>query len=200
MASTSERVFKFLRSLARVLLAPGKSTPPRTAPSRNRPGTRPAGQSGAGNAGRPTARPASNVPVNGLSAPYPGDFHGTATINYAPKPNGTADPGEVVWTWVPFEEDYSLGKDRPVLLVGKSGKHLLAVMMTTKDHSKDRRGDNDYIDIGTGAWDKQGRPSEVKLDRIVQVAPADMRREGAVLDAKRFALVAAGLRGRRGWK
>lgn len=208
MASTSERVFKFLRSLAGVLLAPGKSTPPRTAPPKTRPGSRSAGKSGsvpgrkpgARNGAHPTPRPASNLPLAGLSAPYPGDFRGSATINYAPKPDGEPDPGEVVWTWVPYEEDYSQGKDRPVLVVGRNGKYLLALMMTSKDHSNDRRGDNDYIDIGTGAWDKQGRDSEVKLDRIVQVAPADMRREGAVLDAKRFALVAAGLRQRHGWK
>ncbi|UIK90123.1 type II toxin-antitoxin system PemK/MazF family toxin [Arthrobacter polaris] len=138
--------------------------------------------------------------MSGLSAPYPGDFSGTAKVVYAPKPDGDADPGEIVWTWVPYEENFSQGKDRPVLVVARSGKRLLALMLTSKDHSNDHRGDNDYIDIGTGAWDKQGRPSEVKLDRILQVAPEDMRREGAVLDAKRFAAVATGLKRRHGWK
>ena len=38
-------------------------------------------------------------------------------IAYAPKPDGRPDPGEVVWTWVPYEDDPSQGKDRPVLLV-----------------------------------------------------------------------------------
>ena len=101
---------------------------------------------------------------------------------------------------MPYEEDYSQGKDRPVLVVGRSGKRMLALMLTSKDHSNDHRGDNDYIDIGTGSWDKLGRPSEVKLDRIVQVSPGDMRREGAILDAKRFAVVAKGLKQRHGWK
>lgn len=194
MSSTSDRIFKLLRSLVGAFLAPGKSSQPRgTAPKRT--------SSGA----RPTSRPTSGTRTSGtvttgLSSPYPGDFSGTSTVVYAPKPDGAADPGEIVWTWVPYEEDYSQGKDRPVLVVGRSGKRLLALMLTSKDHSNDHRGDNDYIDIGTGPWDKQGRPSEVKLDRVLQVSPADMRREGAVLDAKRFASVASGLRSRHDWK
>lgn len=191
MASTSERIFGLLRSLAGALFNPGKSAPPEGRPgtgTQSRPGT------------RPGTRPTSNGPVTGLSAPYPGDFTGTSTVAYSPRPDGVADPGEIVWTWVPYEEDYSQGKDRPVLIVGRSGKRLLALMLTSKDHSNDRRGDNDYVDIGTGPWDRQGRPSEVKLDRILQVNPADMRREGAVLDAGRFASVATGLRSRHGWK
>lgn len=195
MASTSERIFGLLRSLAGALFNPGKTAPPKS-----RPGTAPAQHPGARPASRPGSRPASNGPVTGLSSPYPGDFRGSSTVTYAPKPDGAADPGEIVWTWVPYEEDYSQGKDRPVLVVGRSGKRLLALMLTSKDHSNDHRGDNDYVDIGTGPWDRQGRPSEVKLDRILQVNPADMRREGSVLNARAFALVAAGLKSRHGWK
>ena len=28
-----------------------------------------------------------------------------ATIEYSPDLDGLADPGEVVWSWVPYEED-----------------------------------------------------------------------------------------------
>lgn len=195
MASTSKRILNLVRSLAEALLRPGRSAPPRGTP-----GTRPGPVHSGSGGTRAGSRPASNMPVAGLSAPYPGDFLGSATVSYAPKLDGDPDPGEVVWTWVPYEEDYRQGKDRPVLVVGKSGRYLLALMMTTKDHSNDRRGDNDYIDIGAGAWDRSGRDSEVKLDRILQIAQDDMRREGAILDRQRFALVAAGLRRRHGWK
>ncbi|MDT7590021.1 MAG: hypothetical protein QOE32_7571, partial [Pseudonocardiales bacterium] len=40
-------------------------------------------------------------------------------IAYAPNPDGGADPGEVVWAWVPFEEHDGRGKDRPLLVVGR---------------------------------------------------------------------------------
>ncbi|WP_104087384.1 type II toxin-antitoxin system PemK/MazF family toxin [Arthrobacter sp. GMC3] len=184
MASTTERILGLLRGLADAFFKPGKTaTPTRRAPN---------AKSG--------ARPASPGSATGLRSPYPGDFNGTSKVLYAPKPDGVPDPGEIVWTWVPYEEDFSQGKDRPVLLVGREGARLLALMLTSKDHSADRRADNDYIDIGPGAWDRQGRPSEVKLDRILQVSPADMRREGAVLDARRFGAVASGLRQRHGWK
>ena len=39
--------------------------------------------------------------------------------SYEPEADGQPDPGEVVLGWVPFEEDPSQGKDRPVLLIGR---------------------------------------------------------------------------------
>jgi hypothetical protein len=147
-------------------------------------------------------RPRSTQPrdaVGGISGNYPGDFTGTASIRYAPSPNGKPEPGEVVWTWVPYEEDHSQGKDRPVLLIGSRERYLLGLMLTSKDHDKDRRDDDSYVDIGTGSWDRQRRPSEAKLDRIIQVSPDDIRREGAVLDRKRFDLVSAALRELHDW-
>jgi hypothetical protein len=50
------------------------------------------------------------------------------------------------------------------------------------------------MDIGIGPWDRRGRPSEVRLDRVIRVDPAGVRREGAVLDSRRFEQVAAGVR------
>ncbi|BAS12120.1 hypothetical protein AHiyo8_04230 [Arthrobacter sp. Hiyo8] len=113
---------------------------------------------------------------------------------YCPNPDGKPDPGEIVWSWVPYEEDYSQGKDRPVLLIGHDGAWLLGLMLTSKDHDNGRRSD-DYVDIGTGSWDPQGRPSEVKVDRVVRINPADVRREGAVLDKRAFQVVARRLNG-----
>lgn len=131
---------------------------------------------------------------------YPGDFRGPLVPEYSPQPDGRPDPGEVVWTWVPFEEDHSQGKDRPVLLVGRDGPWLLGLQLTSKDH--DGHPGNDgargprWVDIGSGAWDRQRRPSEVRVDRVVRVDPAAIRREGAVLPRDRFATVAAALTAR----
>ncbi len=41
------------------------------------------------------------------------------TVVYAPDLDGAADPGEIVWAWVPFEEGDGRGKDRPLLVVGR---------------------------------------------------------------------------------
>ncbi len=146
------------------------------------------------------ARPEANGTVDGIpGAGYPGDFTGRAEIRYSPQPDGEPDPGEVVWTWVPYEEDHSRGKDRPVLIVGRSGKYLLGVMLTSKDRVPADSASRDYVDVGAGGWDRQGRPSEAKLDRVLQIRPDSVRREGAVLDRGRFDAVAAGLRKRHGW-
>jgi hypothetical protein len=150
---------------------------------------------------RPTSvRPVPATETGGVGGKYPGDFKGAASIKYAPSPNGKPEPGEVVWTWVPYEEDHSQGKDRPVLLIGSCGRYLLGLMLTSKDHDQDSRSDDNYVDIGTGSWDGQRRPSEAKLDRILQISPGDIRREGAILDRKRFDSVAAALRERQGWR
>ncbi len=129
---------------------------------------------------------------------YPGDFTGAPDLAYAPKPDGRPDPGEIVWTWVPYEEDHSQGKDRPVLIVGRDGEWLLALMLTSKDHDRDlaqeARHGRTWQDIGSGAWDGRGRPSEVRVDRVLRVDAAAVRREGAVLDRARFDLVAAAVR------
>ncbi len=150
---------------------------------------------------KPGARPPSpaGTPAAQPGSGYAGDFRGKAEIRYAPSPNGRPEPGEIVWAWVPYEEDHARGKDRPVLLVGVNGRHLLGLMLTSRDHDDDPHAADDYVDIGTGPWDRQRRPSEVKLDRIIRISPSDVRREGAILDAQRFGEVAAALRGRHGW-
>ena len=114
------------------------------------------------------------------------------SISYAPHADGDADPGEVVWTWVPYEDDPSQGKDRPVLVIGRAGQYLGAVALTSKG------GHWTEMSIGTGPWDRGGRESFVKLDRVLRIDPAHVRREGAVLDRARFDRVIAGLRAQPG--
>lgn len=120
---------------------------------------------------------------------YPGDYRDMINFEYSPSLDGDADPGEIVWTWVPFEEDHSQGKDRPVILVGRDGEYLLALMMTSKDHNNREHADSNYLDIGSGPWDPQGRASEVKLNRVIRVRPDAMRREGAIMPEDTFRLI-----------
>lgn len=135
---------------------------------------------------KPSA-PASTVASDGSD--YPGDYRDMINFEYSPSLDGDADPGEIVWTWVPFEEDHSQGKDRPVLLVGRDGEYLLALMMTSKDHNNREHADSNYLDIGSGPWDPQGRASEVKLNRVIRVRPDAMRREGAIMPEDTFRLI-----------
>lgn len=135
---------------------------------------------------KPSA-PASTGASNGSD--YPGDYRNMINFEYSPSLDGDADPGEIVWTWVPFEEDHSQGKDRPVLLVGRDGEYLLALMMTSKDHNNREHADSNYLDIGSGPWDPQGRASEVKLNRVIRVRPDAMRREGAIMPEDTFRLI-----------
>jgi PemK-like, MazF-like toxin of type II toxin-antitoxin system len=109
---------------------------------------------------------------------------------YAPEQNGQPDPGEVVWAWVPYEDDPSQGKDRPVLVLARKGTRLQGLMLTSKDHDRDEADEARYgrywMDVGTGGWDRERRPSEVRLDRLLTLDEAEVRREGAALDRAMF--------------
>jgi PemK-like, MazF-like toxin of type II toxin-antitoxin system len=137
------------------------------------------------------------------TAVYPGDFTGTSTVLYEPIPDASPDPGEIVWTRVVFEEDYQRGKDRPVLVIGRDEPWLLALMLTSKDHDRDAaieaRHGRVWLDVGTGAWDSQRRPSEIRIDRVLRLDPAQVRRDGGTLDRARFDLVADQVRSVDGW-
>lgn len=147
------------------------------------------------------ARRPSPAPRSRGASAYPGDYTGRVRARYAPRLDGAADPGEIVWTWVPYEEDHGRGKDRPVLLVGTDGPWLLGVMLTSKDHSRDARDEarwgRYWLDIGSGPWDARGRASEVRLDRVVRVDRGAVRREGAVVGRAVFDRVVAGIAAHR---
>ncbi|TFV73415.1 type II toxin-antitoxin system PemK/MazF family toxin [Blastococcus sp. CT_GayMR19] len=154
---------------------------------RSRPGTT---RSGGEPEGVRRARPAATRPA----AP---------DVEYGPREDGRPDPGEVVWAWVPYDEGDGRGKDRPVLVIGRRGPDLLGLLLTSQDHDRDAaeeaRHGRVWTDIGSGAWDARGRPSEVRLDRLLVLRPAAVRREGAALDRARFDRVIAEARRVQGW-
>lgn len=122
---------------------------------------------------------------------------GLPPFSYEPQNDGDADPGEVVWTWVPYEDKPDVGKDRPILVLGRLGNDVVAAQLTSQDHDRDAadeaRHGRYWMDIGTGEWDSRGRPSEVRLDRLLRVGQAAVRREGGVLDHKTFCEVLAAI-------
>ena len=132
------------------------------------------------------------------------DHTGGVVPDYAPERDGDPDPGEVVWAWVPYEEDPSQGKDRPVLVIGKDDGWLLALMLTSKDHDRDAaqeaRFGRQWMDVGTGPWDPKRRPSEVRLDRVLRLAPGAVRREGGTMPRSTFDEVAEQVRAVNGWR
>ncbi|HKP40210.1 type II toxin-antitoxin system PemK/MazF family toxin [Mycobacterium sp.] len=115
---------------------------------------------------------------------------------YAPDLDGRADPGEIVWTWVVYEDDPTRGKDRPVLVVGRDRRTLLGLMLSSRERHRD---DPDWMGIGSGSWDYEGRASWVRLDRVLDVPEESIRREGAILERETFELVAARLRAEYAW-
>jgi hypothetical protein len=64
-------------------------------------------------------------------------------------------------------------------------------MLSSKDHDDDR----DWISIGTGPWDREGRESWVRRDRVLAVPSGSVRREGAILPKATYEAIVSGLDG-----
>jgi len=142
---------------------------------------------------QPPAAVTAGRPVTSTSFPT---AQRARKLVYAPNLDGRADPGEIVWTWVVYEDDPSRGKDRPVLVVGRDRRVLLGLMVSSQER---HAGDRDWVGIGAGAWDYEGRESWVRLDRVLDVPEEGIRREGAILDREIFDVVAARLRAEYAW-
>lgn len=145
-------------------------------------------------AGHSALRVARRV-ASSTRTPEPGP---DSLFGYAPVDDDRADPGEVVWAWVPFEENPRRGKDRPVLVIGRDGPALLALQLTSKDHDLDAEQEasagRHWVDIGSGAWDHRRRPSEARTDRVLRLDRDAVRRTGARLDEAIFEEVLAEVR------
>lgn len=122
-----------------------------------------------------SGRPSDAVPVPAADV----------VVTYQPERDGDPDPGEVVWTWVPYEDDPEQGKDRPVVVIGVTGPDLVVVPMSSQDHDG-RRDEQEWVEVGRGPWDRDGRVSYADLSRLLRVAPGVVRREGAVLERDDF--------------
>lgn len=147
----------------------------------------------AGSATDAPAEVTAGRPVTRNSAPT---AHRARKIVYRPDLDGRADPGEVVWTWVTYEDDPTRGKDRPVLVVGRDHATLLGLMLSSQERHE---ADRSWVGIGSGSWDDEGRPSWVRLDRVLDVPEESIRREGAILERTAFDVVAARLRRDHSW-
>ena len=142
---------------------------------------------------QPPAAITTGRPVTSTSVPT---GHRARKLVYAPDLDGRADPGEIVWTWVVYEEDSTRGKDRPVLVVGRDSSTLLGLMLSSQDRHV---GDREWVGIGSGSWDHEGRPSWVRLDRVLHVPEEGIRREGAIIERQAFEIVATRLRAEYSW-
>jgi hypothetical protein len=125
-------------------------------------------------------------PRPSIGGAYDYAFPGAVDLAYAPERDGDPDPGEVVWCWVPYEEDPHQGKDRPVVAIGHARApgaegDLVVLMLSSQPHD-----DDSWFTIGAGDWDDERRTSAARLDRPLAVAPDAVRREGGTVSRDRF--------------
>ena len=116
----------------------------------------------------------------------------------APEPVGRwgLGPGHVVWTAVRFVDQPEAAKDRPVLIVGREPGMFLVLTLTTQQR---RAAHREWYPIGTGDWDRQRRPSWVRLHPYYRMRDTDVRRPGGVVDRPVFDGLRAVLARDHGW-
>lgn len=77
-----------------------------------------------------------------------------------------------------------------MLVIGRDGPELLCLQLTGRDHDRDAedegRHGRHWMDVGRGGWDREHRPSEVRLDRLLRMDESEVRRGGAALDRAGF--------------
>lgn len=138
------------------------------------------------------------VDSNGDPAPQRGGaytYTGEILWEYSPNLDRDADPGEVVWTWVSFEDQPEVGKDRPVAVVGRTRDgRLVALMLSSQNHD----GQPNWTSVGAGSWDPDGRSSWVRRDRVLAVSPSAVRREGSILPRSTYDAIVGGMRATAG--
>ncbi|SPT52527.1 PemK-like protein [Actinomyces bovis] len=203
--STKDVATDLLRDKLRDLTGPGAGTKPsgsssrKESPASSAPSSRGGSRrDGAGSEPRAKARISPQEGAHAGVTVYDVAALGLPAFTYSPAPDGDADPGEVVWTWVPYEEDPSQGKDRPVLVLSRHEAQLVVAQLTSKDHDRDAAQEASWgrywFDVGSGPWDSRGRRSEMRLDRLLLVDPGAVRREGATMPRTTFEAATRALR------
>ncbi|SJN08156.1 RNA 3'-terminal phosphate cyclase [Leucobacter sp. 7(1)] len=212
MSGSSGRWADFLRSFLDAFLRAarkGTEQPGNAQPGKTKSGKTPSGRR-TGGAPKPSdTAERSGVRSGATERDYdysesPGQYGDGATrdltaaetrglrVSYAPQVDGDPDPGEIVWTWVPYVENDGRGKDRPVLIIARLDVDTTAgCYLSTKQH-------RDFVSIGSGPWDSQGRESFLSPERLLRVTHDGMRREGTVLPRERFEPAVAALLRARG--
>ncbi len=128
-------------------------------------------------------RPAPDPPAVRAGPP-----NAVIIVTYEPSIDGDPDPGEVIWGWVPYEDDPTRGKDRPMVVIGRCEGRLVGVPLTSRQRRRDMQ-----VSVGAGTWDGQRRESYARVDHAIEMATGTYRREGAVLQRDRFDAVVAGV-------
>ena len=114
------------------------------------------------------------------------------SIFYAPDMDGQAEPGEVVWFYVPATPP----RERSMLVIGRDRHEVLGLLISSND---DHADDDAWLPIGSGEWKTTGEPCWVRLDKTLSIPETDLRRRGAIFPPRRFDRVADHLRKRFDW-
>ena len=82
-----------------------------------------------------------------------------------------------------------------MLVIGRDGSELICLQLTSKDHDRDAEDEAKYgrhwMDVGSGDWDRDGRPSEVRLDRLLRM-PREERAALGFMHPGRVDVIGAG--------
>ena len=83
-----------------------------------------------------------------------------------------------------------------LIVVAREGSDVVLCQLSSRSH-EDRPDGDEWIELGSGAWDESGRVSYVDCSRLIRAAADSIRREGAILERDRFDVVVAAVASRQ---
>ncbi|MBF4553937.1 type II toxin-antitoxin system PemK/MazF family toxin [Corynebacterium sp. DSM 45110] len=128
------------------------------------------------------------------SVKVPTQQHAQAVM-YAPDMDGQADPGEVIWNYLRTQKGGDL-QLRSILIVGRQKHTLLGLLISANPEHAHK---HNWMRIGSGPWDREGRESYVCLDKVLEIPESQIQRRGVSMPERRFERIAAALRSDFGW-
>ena len=95
----------------------------------------------------------------------------------APSPASSPEPGEYWFADVPFDDDPRQSKDRPILIVAVSTRHVWAHKVSSRDKS-DKPARHGWIPVDTHTWDAapRGGPSWLEVGSLRRIPRTGLRR------------------------
>lgn len=83
---------------------------------------------------------------------------------------GKAQPWEIWWAYVAFEDDVDCGKERPVLVLENGDVYVIALMITSHEER------NMYGEYDVTKWHSAGlkNPSTIRITRQLMLEESDL--------------------------
>lgn len=118
------------------------------------------------------------------------------SVFFTPDMDGQVDSGEVVWVCTPGETAHCAPQERAILVIARTRTEVIGLLISPNPQ---HTTEDNWLEIGTGEWDEDGRECWIRMDRVIEVPETQIRRQGTLFPPRRFERIANQLRTEYHW-